>query len=85
MHSPRYKHYPTMSAVKAEPKNKTSWWGILLSTLAAAIGVQSNKNRERDFKHGNIKIFIIAGIIFTTIFVVTLVILVKQILHSAGV
>lgn len=84
MKSFRFKHYPTVSEVEVNSKNKTSWWGILLSTLAAAIGVQSNKNRERDFKHGNIKIFIAAGIIFTTIFVVTLVVVVKQVLNSAG-
>ena len=38
---------------------------IIQSTLAAAIGVQSKKNRERDFQEGNAGTFIAAGIIFT--------------------
>ena len=42
---------------------------IIQSTLAAAIGVQSKKNRERDFQEGNAGTFIAAGIIFTTLFI----------------
>lgn len=42
---------------------------IIQSTLAAAIGVQSKKNRERDFQEGNAGTFIAAGIIFTALFI----------------
>ena len=42
---------------------------VIASTFAAAFGVQSQRNRERDFKHGNIWVFIIAGIIFTLVFI----------------
>ena len=42
---------------------------IVQSTLAAAIGVQSKKNRERDFEEGNAGAFIAAGIIFTALFI----------------
>jgi hypothetical protein len=42
---------------------------IIQSTLAAAIGVQSKKNRERDFEEGNAGAFIAAGIIFTALFI----------------
>jgi len=44
---------------------------IIQSTLAAAIGVQSKKNRERDFEEGNAGAFIAAGIIFTALFITT--------------
>ena len=44
---------------------------IIQSTLAAAIGVQSKKNRERDFEEGNAGAFIAAGIIFTALFIAT--------------
>ena len=44
---------------------------IIRSTLAAAIGVQSKKNRERDFEEGNAGAFIAAGIIFTALFITT--------------
>ena len=44
---------------------------ILQSTLAAAFGVQSQKNREKDFEEGNAGWFILAGIVFTVIFIFT--------------
>lgn len=50
---------------------KPGFFAVLLSTAAAAFGVQSQRNQERDFKHGNIWVFALAGIIFTVIFVLT--------------
>jgi hypothetical protein len=44
---------------------------ILQSTLAAAFGVQSQRNREKDFEEGNAGWFILAGIIFTVVFIFT--------------
>lgn len=44
---------------------------VIKSILAAAIGVQSNKNRQRDFQQGNPLVFIIGGIVFTLLFIVT--------------
>lgn len=54
-----------------------SVWRILQSTLAGAIGVQSNKNREKDFKNGNIWVFVASGIIFTLLFILTITTLVR--------
>ena len=48
---------------------KDSVKDILQSVFAAALGVQSSKNRDRDFKQGNIGIFIAAGILFTALFI----------------
>ena len=45
--------------------------GILQSTLAAAFGVQSQQNRVKDFEEGNAGWFILAGIVFTVIFIFT--------------
>lgn len=67
-----------------DQKKKPSFGQIVLSTLAAAIGVQSNKNRERDFKGGSIKAYIAAGVIFTTLFVITLILVVKMVLSNMG-
>ena len=50
---------------------------IIQSTLAAAIGVQSKKNRERDFQEGNAGTFIVAGIIFTVLFIATVMTVVR--------
>ena len=45
---------------------------VALSVMAAALGVQSSKNRERDFTRGNPIIFILAGFIFTLLFILTI-------------
>ena len=42
---------------------------MLGSVLAAALGVQSGKNRARDFSHGKPSHFIILGVGFTVLFV----------------
>ena len=52
---------------------------VVESTLAAAIGVQSKKNRERDFEEGNAGTFIVAGILFTVLFVATIVVVVSAV------
>lgn len=68
-----------------EDKDKKPSFGqVVLSTLAAAIGVQSNKNRERDFKGGSIKAYIAAGVIFTALFVIALILVVKTVLSNMG-
>ena len=41
------------------------------STLAAAFGVQSHRNRAKDSDEGNAGWFLAAGIPFTVIFIVT--------------
>ncbi len=64
-----------------EPDNeRLSFWQVLGSTLAAAFGVQSSKNRERDFTHGKASHFIFMGIAFTVIFVLAVVTVVQLVL-----
>lgn len=65
--------------------NKPTFLQIVLSTCAAAFGVQSNKNRERDFNSGNIYTYIAAGVIFTAIFVTVIIVVVKLVLRSSGI
>ncbi len=55
---------------------------LILSTLAAAIGVQSKKNLEADFQQKSALPFIAAGIVFTILFVVLLVGVVKIVLAN---
>ena len=52
---------------------------VVQSTLAATIGVQSKKNRERDFEEGNAGTLIVAGTLFTVLFVATIVIVVSAV------
>jgi hypothetical protein len=53
---------------------------IIQSVLAASFGVQSSKNRERDFKHGKLRVFVVAGIIFTGLFLLTVFTIVQIVL-----
>jgi hypothetical protein len=52
---------------------------VFKSVLAAFIGVQSEKNRKQDFEHGSLSTYVIAGIIFTALFVVAIIVLVSTI------
>lgn len=63
---------------------KPSFWKVVLSTLAAAFGVQNRRNLEADFRHGNAYIYITAGVIFTFIFVVVVIVVVKIVLKNSG-
>lgn len=57
---------------------------VVKSTLAAALGVQSNANRERDFQHGSPKSFVIAGIVFVLLFIVMMYGIVQLVLKIAS-
>lgn len=61
---------------------KPTFWQIVFSTMAAAFGVQSSKNRERDFTSGNIYTYMVAGVIFTVVFVVVMIMIVKTVLAN---
>ena len=66
-----------------KPKNSRdglSLTQVIASTLAAAFGVQSSKNRDRDFAHGQPLQFIVAGIVFTTLFVISIIALVRWVI-----
>ena len=60
--------------------NKPSLISVVKSILAAAIGVQSDKNRTRDFEQGSPLTFIVAGIVFTLVFIVSLSLIVGFVL-----
>ncbi|MDP2285616.1 MAG: DUF2970 domain-containing protein [Pseudohongiella sp.] len=48
-----------------ESVREVSWMQMVGSSIAAAFGVQSSSNRERDFSHGDIKKFAVAGVLVT--------------------
>ena len=49
--------------------SKPSLLQVVKSVMAAFIGVQSEKNREADFKHGSLSAYIVIGLIATVLFV----------------
>ncbi len=68
---------------KEENKSPTIW-NVISSVLAAMIGVQSDQNRERDFKHGSVGSYIFVGIVVVAIFVFSLIAIVNNILEEAA-
>ena len=50
------------------------------SVIAAAFGVQSSRNRERDFKQGKFAHFAVAGAVFTLVFLLALYGIVRVVL-----
>ncbi|HYQ39964.1 MAG TPA: DUF2970 domain-containing protein [Pseudomonas sp.] len=66
-------------------KQRLSWRQMLQSVLAAAFGVQSNRNRLRDFSHGKPSHFIVLGLLFTGLFVLLVYGVVRLVLGLSGV
>ena len=61
-----------------------SFWELVKSTSSAFLGVQSNANRERDFRRGKLSHFIWMGLLFGMLFVLTLVGVVQLVLHFSA-
>jgi hypothetical protein len=57
---------------------------VISSVFAAGLGVQSSRNRERDFSQGRIGVFIAAGLIFTILFIVVVVAVVQIVVSRAA-
>ncbi len=57
---------------------------IIQSVLAAMFGVQSERNRERDFAHGTPSQYIIVGLLAVLLFVLILFGVVRLVLSLAG-
>ena len=63
-------------------KAKLSIKDVLQSVFAAALGVQSAKNRERDFQGGSAGVYIAAGLIFTALFIGGVIAIVQLVVPS---
>lgn len=59
---------------------KLTFWKMMLSVMQASFGVQNKKNKERDFASGNIKGFIVAALVFTVLFVLSVATVVNLVL-----
>ncbi|EKE84512.1 hypothetical protein A10D4_05572 [Idiomarina xiamenensis 10-D-4] len=66
-----------------DSSKKPNMLSMMFSVLAAFFGVQSEKNRVRDFSNGNPWPFIAIGVIFAVIFVLGLVAIVNIVLATA--
>ena len=70
------------SSMDPQQDKKPSLLQVIGSVLSAFFGVQSSKNKERDFKHGNHKIFIAVGIVMTLVFLATVITVVQLVLAN---
>ena len=75
---------PTSEEQDDREKESLNPLQVVSSIFAAGLGVQSSKNRERDFKQGRAGVFIAAGIIFTLLFIGVVFTVVQLVLKSAG-
>ena len=57
---------------------------VVGSVISAAFGVQSSRNRERDFQHGCFRNYVIAAVGFVMVFIVVVFSVVQMVLKSAG-
>lgn len=74
----------TAESNNPNPGKKPNVLQLVGSVLSAAIGIQSNKNRERDFKHGKLGTFVVAGVIFVVLFIFSVYSVVRLVLRHAG-
>lgn len=69
---------------KQQDEESLALWEVFQGVFAMFIGVQSEKNRERQFKYGKFYQFLIVGIFVTFLFLIHIVLLVRFVLHWAG-
>lgn len=72
------------STEQTHPEEGLTLLQLMGSALAAAFGVQSSKNRERDFSKGKPGQFIVVGIIFTVAFVLIMIGVVNLVLRAVA-
>ena len=65
--------------------NAPGLWDVTKSVLAAALGVQSKKNYERDFSYGKPWQYIVIGLVGVAIFIAIVISVVRIVLSAAGV
>ena len=82
LHAPRLQQEPGKQDPDKPPADpdKIPFLQVILSVISASFGVQNYKNRERDFTQGKFWPFVVAALLFTLLFVLTIVTVVKIVL-----
>ena len=73
-----------MTEEQNQQEETLALWEVFQGVIAMFIGVQSEKNRVRQFKYGKLYQFIIVGIIITALFLFHIILLVKFAMRWAG-
>lgn len=69
---------------KQPTREGIGWLNVAKSTIAAACGVQTNANRQRDFQQAKPISFIIAGLVFVLVFILGMIGLVQLVLSLSA-
>ncbi|MDX5299812.1 MAG: DUF2970 domain-containing protein, partial [Gammaproteobacteria bacterium] len=67
----------TESTTPDSPRKRPSLRQVIVSVLGGALGVQSSKQREADFQSTSPWPYIIAGLLFTLLFIGILIVIVS--------
>lgn len=76
---------PSPKPVPSSSDRAPGLFDILFSVLAGFFGVQSERNRARDFQHGRPIHYILVGLALTLLLILAVLVAVKLALRSAGV
>ncbi|OEE45720.1 hypothetical protein A1OS_01440 [Enterovibrio norvegicus] len=63
-------------------KENVGFIDIVKSVFAAMFGVQSDKNRQRDFKQSSMVPYIVVGVVFVVLFVLGLMSIVSVVISA---
>ena len=69
-------------SIADKPERQPGLKDVIASVAAAFFGVQSDKNRRRDFSKGKFSHFVIVGLFAVVLFVGTLIAIVNLVLPS---
>lgn len=69
--------------MNSDKHDKPGFLAVILSVIAAFFGVQTEKNRQRDFSAGKPIHYILIGIVLTVFFVVSIMGLVSLVLPDS--
>lgn len=67
-----------------EDRQKLGFFQVLGSVVSSFLGVQKHATRERDFRHGRARDFILVGLLLTAVFVLAVWGVVQLVLRLAG-
>ena len=73
-----------MSEPTDQPPHRPTLLQEIGSVLASFFGVQSSKNRQRDFSSGSAMRFVVVGLLMTATFVLVVFGVVKLVMRQAG-
>lgn len=73
---------PTDASQEKAKIKKPSFLQVVGSVASAFVGIQSSKNKERDFTEGNFKAFVVVGLIFTLIFIASVYTMVQLVVSK---